>query len=258
VKSVQLSNRFKGIYRENNFDLIRLFAAIQVVVVHVSAHFQLDGWSFLRSFPGVPVFFFVSGLLVSHSFVSSDGIFDYARKRFLRLLPALWLCFLCCLLFVVFVGYLSFDDFWSLEFLLWFSAQVSVFQFYNPEFMRGYGVGVLNGSLWTISVEIQFYVLVYFLFLGLSRLGPKYKTVCLVTLISIFAVFNRIYFDLKSADESLWVKLLGVSFVPWFYMFLFGVLFRLHFSSFHRLLCGKFIPAITVYMILNYFFPGGG
>lgn len=51
-------------YWSNNFDLIRLFAASQVMVGHAVAHMKLPFPVFaeylLNAFPGVPIFFVVS------------------------------------------------------------------------------------------------------------------------------------------------------------------------------------------------------
>ena len=60
------------ISRNNNFDLIRLFAAFQVVFWHGSVHFDITEALFgflsvLYHFPGVPIFFTISGFLISHS-----------------------------------------------------------------------------------------------------------------------------------------------------------------------------------------------
>ena len=56
----------------NNFDLIRLFAATQVAISHISSHLEIaiPGLSFLSYFPGVPIFFFISGYLIYQSFAN--------------------------------------------------------------------------------------------------------------------------------------------------------------------------------------------
>jgi len=56
--------------QRNNFDLIRLFAALQVVVTH-GDRFILN-WGgvlspVLEFIPGVPIFFLISGFLISAS-----------------------------------------------------------------------------------------------------------------------------------------------------------------------------------------------
>ena len=55
--------------RNNNFDLIGLFAALQVAIIHTIAHLDLDiHIPLLEYFPGIPIFFFVSGFLINLSF----------------------------------------------------------------------------------------------------------------------------------------------------------------------------------------------
>ena len=80
-------------WRVNNFDLVRLLAALQVAVVHALMHLKPTG-SFvhiaragLELFPGVPIFFVISGLLISKSYEQSDSIRDYYRNRCLRIFP---------------------------------------------------------------------------------------------------------------------------------------------------------------------------
>lgn len=103
------------------------------------------------------------------------------------------------------------------DFVAWLFAQSTIFQFYNPEFLRGYGLGVLNGSLWTISVEIQFYALTPLIFLLFDRTKPP----VVVAVILLFVLANVLNTQLNGFDTML-EKLAGVSFFPWFYMFLLG------------------------------------
>src|SRR5512143_1999532 len=61
------------LYAINNFDLIRLLAALQVAFHHLIQQLKIEPSGIIFSsifkitslFPGVPVFFFVSGFLIS-------------------------------------------------------------------------------------------------------------------------------------------------------------------------------------------------
>ena len=241
--------------RKNNYDLIRLFAAAQVVLVHAVNHLGVEAHAGLMKivhlFPGVPIFFFISGFLIARSFESNSRLAEYAQNRILRIYPALFTCFFLSILSVWAVGYwatVSVD--WA-DYMSWSVAQLSLAQFYNPDFLRGYGVGALNGALWTITVELQFYVLVPMIY-ALFRLQDgslRRKNIILLLLIGVFLLLNRAYHGIDPQyQEALWKKLLGVSFAPWFYMFLIGVLVQSNFSFFYRLLAGRFAIFLVAYL----------
>ncbi|MFZ1324637.1 MAG: acyltransferase, partial [Candidatus Contendobacter sp.] len=143
--------------RSNNFDLLRLLAATQVLVVHGIDHLYPD-WIFLKYvlsfFPGVPIFFVISGFLISASYERNPNLWQYAQNRILRIFPALWVCLTVSIFFAMVVGRVHFPIDKTIP---WLIAQATFFQFYNPDFLRSFGVGVLNGSLWTITIELQFY-----------------------------------------------------------------------------------------------------
>lgn len=64
-------------FGHNNFDPICLLAALQILVIPGKMHFGFDQTSLLTmalsAFPGVPIFFVISGFLVAASWESSRG-----------------------------------------------------------------------------------------------------------------------------------------------------------------------------------------
>ncbi|HSL04769.1 MAG TPA: acyltransferase, partial [Nitrospiraceae bacterium] len=246
---------------KNNFDLIRLFAAFQVAFVHVFHIMEIETTGIVRFllhmfylFPGVPIFFFISGFLISRSYENNSCSKEFFINRVLRLYPGLIVCVTFSIILVVLSGYLQGRDVKWFELVVLFLAKATFFQFYNPEFMRAFGDGVLNGSLWTITVEIQFYLLIPVLFFIISRRPPQCTTNCALVLLTVlFFTLNRFYAVLPDmVDKSLITKLIGVSFFPWFYIFLLGVLVQRNFEFFHTYLGGRFYLAFPLYLFSAY------
>jgi peptidoglycan/LPS O-acetylase OafA/YrhL len=242
--------------KTNNFDLIRLAAALQVALIHALAGLSIAAatWRPLHAiadwFPGVPIFFFISGFLISKSFEKNSVVREYALNRFLRIYPGLAVCFLVSLASVWFTGYFARTHVTPSEMLLWASAQLSIGQFYNPPFMRDYGIGVLDGSTWTITVELQFYVLVPLLYrlVRWQRLSRQRFNLILTALILVFMIINQGFMHTAAFhSRPFWYKLAGVSFAPWFYMFLIGVLFQRNFDVLKGWLGGRFVFVLAGY-----------
>ena len=244
--------------KSNNFDLIRLFAATQVALLHSVNHlgigFKLSGvTAALGFFPGVPIFFFVSGFLISRSFERNPRVSEFATNRILRIYPALIVCLAVSIFSAAATGYFHTRPVAVRPFIAWLAAQVSVAQFFNPDFLRSYGVGVLNGSLWTISVELQFYVLVPCIYLAMRSClrDRRSSNAILLSLIIVFMLANRLYiWGAQRHGGSLVFELIGVTFVPWFYMFLVGLLFQRNFERLHRGIRGKFLLLLIVYCLV--------
>ncbi len=211
--------------KSNNFDLLRLVAALQVAVVHANSHlgapFSASLEAVLQWFPGVPIFFLVSGFLIYQSFEFTNDLGTFFRNRMLRLYPGLIACVVVSLAAVAATGYFGTVEVPRNQFVLWCLGQTSIVQFYNPAFMRGFGVGVLNGSLWTISVEMQFYLLMPLIFYAVKR-SKNVDRSFLWLVSSLLTVSLACRFLSRGAEDQLAVKLLYVSFVPWFYMFVLG------------------------------------
>lgn len=215
----------------NNFDLIRLLAALQVVVTHGDRFILAWGGVLspaLEFLPGVPVFFLISGFLIAASYERSSTMRSFARKRALRIFPALWACLAGTVLILLLTGYLSSVNAGFGQLLLWLAAQATILQFYNPEIVRHFGAGIVNPALWTIGVEIQFYIAMPFLAAIFHRSRALYLFV--FAAFALISASYSLYLDVNLGDE-LAVKLLGVSFIPWIAMFMVGNLAWFHWKA---------------------------
>lgn len=248
-------------FRPNNFDLIRIFAAMQVIVFHFfhRMHYaEPSALAWLGVFPGVPIFFVTSGYLVSASFERQSGnTFNYFKNRFLRIFPGLWVCVLVTLATVLIFG---FHPAKLLDYL-WLPIQM-MGAIYTPPYLKSFGCGSYNGSLWTIPIELQFYIilpLVYGLIKKL-RLGNKGYLV-LFAMATVFAVLQSIYapFDfLPGQIEPIKIKLLRYTFAPHVYLFLLGVVLQRFQIHKWRLVRGKayvWIPAYAIWAAHTNFGP---
>lgn len=191
----------------NNFDSLRLLAALQVATVHTLIYLNSGPrWLIdaLEVVPGVPVFFVISGYLVSQSFERTSAT-TYFRNRAMRIYPALWGCLAISLILALAQGVRPDWHLWP-----WLIAQLTFVQFYNPDFLRGFGTGVLNGSLWTIPVELQFYLLLPLLY------RVRWSALMAVSIASYF-IFTEFPH-----------KLIGVTLIPYLYLFLLGIYLQQH------------------------------
>jgi peptidoglycan/LPS O-acetylase OafA/YrhL len=218
----------------NNFDLIRLLAACQVVVVHTSFAFlprQSLAVEFLSQAPGVPVFFFISGFLISAAWERNPDPRAFALNRILRIAPA----YLAVSVFSL-IAILAFADLPLAQdapkLALWFGAQLTLLCDWNPQFLRGYGDGVANGSLWTIPIEVCFYAATPFLcgLLGKSRKGIGLLVVLAAA--SFLLAYSDAWLMHHIHSWKLISKFVALTPFPWFGMFICG------------LLAQRFLPAL--------------
>ena len=250
-----------AINRKNCFDYVRLYGAFQVLISHGQAHLNLNIPSIIAnifSYDGVSIFFAISGFLVTISWINSNfNLKTYLIARSLRIFPALWTSAIISFFLIIFLGKFKFA--FSLKGILWLFSQASPFTFWNPNELRDFGVGVINGSLWTIPVELQFYIFVPLLislyFLLKRRFSGFISSLSLV-FIAALSVLIKIYIppvpagDGTAAREgSILVKLLYVSFAPHICTFIMGMLLALIVGVFGQKVCARFFIFIGLIMI---------
>src|SRR5271163_3959677 len=156
-----------SVARRNNFDALRLLAAVSVIFSHsfliaegTQKHewlIRLTGNQSICGLTGVFVFFAISGFLVTQSFEETGDPLRFLAKRALRIFPGLFVAaLLSAFVLAPFVTTLEPGAYFS-----------------RPEPYR-YVIGntrvglEINGSMWTLRVEFMMYLMV--LGLGVTRL----------------------------------------------------------------------------------------
>lgn len=230
------------ISRDNNFDILRLIAAIEVAVGHIFIHLGIGSDRFVHPFPGVLVFFVISGFLISSSIDNSKSFLPYLRNRLLRIVPALWISFVLVVFVLMCFGFINIYVIRKASFWIWCVGQITIFQFFTPDFFRDFGVGCPNGSLWTIPVEFLFYILLPLIIYSFK----KYKNIILLVLFIISALFN---FYLSRLDASdIVVKLFKVSVFNWLYVFLIGSIAYYNWNKLRLYIEGKAVIYMLIYV----------
>ena len=232
--------------------LLKLLAAIQVLYVHLVTHYNLEQWKWgnvcvveklLSPFLGVPIFFALSGYFIwkslSHRKIS---ISEYAYRRFIRIYPELWIVVAISVVLILVFYYRSIS---LVPFIAWIFTQSTVMQFWTPSCLRGYGVGCPNGALWTITVFVQFYVLIFLLHHLLHRKSKnKWGGVLLI------AVFlNIIPGLLKNSIPIIVYKLYQQTVFPYLSIFLFAAFIAEYEDEFKKVLNDARI-GIALYIVL--------
>jgi peptidoglycan/LPS O-acetylase OafA/YrhL len=250
-------------HRQNNFDLIRLLAAAQVVLAHAIGHTgllaKLPGWAkpvfdALLLLPGVPVFFVISGYLITASYERDPSdLKGYFRRRGLRIFPAMWVCLAVTLVALAAFGFLGTDFLFSKSFAAWLAGQLTFLQFYNPGHFREFGIGVANGALWTITVELQFYAFVPVFHWLACRCGKTAP--CLTKLLFTLSFAAYCLMDHKVngpggfTGAPVAYKLLHVTLAPHLWMFLLGVLLHRYSGKWRDWIEGRFAWHFAAYVL---------
>ena len=167
-------------HRTNNFDILRLYFAATVVLAHCFALSQEPHLSWIpflvNSRIAVESFFAMSGYLIIGSYERSPSFRSYIQKRGLRILPAYWAAFLFSLTLGSILSTFSFLRF-ATSFDTWryIFADLTFANFMHPSlpglFEHNPDGPAVNGALWTIKIELMFYLAVPVISVLCKRFG---------------------------------------------------------------------------------------
>lgn len=181
-------------FRQNNFDFLRFFFAFIVVVGHLIELSKVPSIQFLQpyfnAYVSVTGFFCISGFLITRSYLNTSSLRRFFTKRAGRLLPAYIFVVLACALLLQFLSVLPAKDYFSNpQFFKYLFANLSFLNFIEPclpgIFIReGYHCAV-NGALWTLKIEVSFYLFVPIFLYYVEKTKRKLPVLLIVYLLAI-------------------------------------------------------------------------
>lgn len=164
--------------RQNNFDLLRFIFSFVVFLVHayvLSGEENLEALSnVLSSDIAVKSFFVVSGFLIFMSYENSRNASSYFNKRIRRIYPAYFFIVVTCAVLGAAFSMLSWREYCSMAVLKYLVSNLVFLNFIKPDLpglFAGNRFQAVNGALWTLKIEVMFYLLVPLAVCAFRRVG---------------------------------------------------------------------------------------
>ncbi|PTT15955.1 acyltransferase [Flavobacterium sp. HMWF030] len=189
---------------KNCFDFLRFFFAANVLLAHLSELSQNNELHFLSQISnaviGIKGFFVISGFLVAKSYVNTLSIKDYFVKRAKRILPA----YVVVILFSVFIlsffsteklsGYFANID--TYKYVVWNLLFLNFIHPCLPGLFESNLLCAVNGALWTLKIEIGFYLVLPLIFYGIKKTKKASLILVILYILSIsYWVFMDSYLN---------------------------------------------------------------
>ena len=198
--------------KTNNFDFLRLLFALIVAIVHCAelskAGFLSGIVKYLSSGVAVDAFFIISGFLIFMSYESSKSLSSYANKRLRRIFPGYVAVIIICAILLYAISSKSFFEYANAELLKYIFFNALTLNFIQPTLPGVFGdnqIQVINGALWTIKIEVMFYIAVPFIAFIASK-SNKVVSLSVIYILSIVYSFTMLWLYSDSSEE-IYVKL---------------------------------------------------
>lgn len=247
--------------KNNCFTLLKYVFAFYIVFHHflvITSHVDYIN-------PGIFVngFFIISGFLIFNSYIHSNELKLYAQKRIKRIYPPYFITILFCVILGLTITSLDYKIY-IFSPLTWkyITSNLLFLNFVQPTLpgvFENNELPYMDASLWTLKVEILFYVtvpIVYYLFryikvntiiLGVSLFSMIYYIITNI----LFNVTNNIIF------YSLSHQIFGM--LSYFYIPVLILLNQQKFKKYHKLLLIIsviiFVLSYTVFPVFTYLEP---
>lgn len=245
--------------KENCFDILRYYGALSIMLLHFSGHMMIEmgneaytlplHWMrvVVSYYPGLIILFVISGFFGAYSMDRSSSVRMFLKKKFMRIYPELWTCMLVMLLSTFLI--LGKSAFGGSTFL-WIIVQGLGISF-TPGILKTYGTGSFNGTLWTIFVQIQFFLIISLGWKYIKGKISKRMWILIIFPATVFMNLLAVCFNGKLPLLDLAIERSVFPYLLWFSIGVFGYLYK---DELTQVLRRAFIPMILVYAVGMFFY----
>lgn len=233
------------------FTSIRMILCIIIIYEHAVLLGDIDFFKLNIRNIAVDLFFCISGYWVTISLINSTNLTEYCRKRMKKILPPYFLVILLCFIFGahftnVGEGYWKNVDTWK-----YLASNIVFLNFIQPTlpglFMDNPTGAEINGALWTMKVEVGFYIFLPLIMFALSKIKSEFKRgLFLISLYIVSFLYEAffVYFKPQGIIASL-----GHQFPAYMRFFVAGIIFVLYHDWFKKREKVLIIPAILMVIL---------
>jgi len=256
-------------FNKNNLDLLRLILAVYVFLFHISALTNIATFTvfglYLSPHFAVRSFFVISGLLIYRSYTRSSSVASYFDKRFRRIYPAYFSVIVISAIALFPLSSLPFLKYFGLDFCRYVGANLLFLNFLAPSLPGLFttaNISSVNGALWTLKIEVAFYLFVPLMHFLSLRLGTK-KVIGTIFIFSYAWKFGFAFLgaiarssDIHPIDQRNMFEKLEVQFPAQLVYFCAGILLLLFFDKLRQHF--RSISCISACLFLiDHWFMGG-
>jgi peptidoglycan/LPS O-acetylase OafA/YrhL len=251
-------------FDKNNIDFFRLILASIVACFHICVLAEIAAFSpYIKYFSAdfaVKAFYVISGMLVYRSYTRSSSVRSYFEKRARRIYPAYFTVIVVAALSLSMLSTVPLSRYFGLGFWKYLAANLVFLNHLAPSLpgvFQSNSETAVDGALWTLKIEVLFYLFVPVLHFLIRKLGPK------ISLIGLYLFSCTWRYSLEYlADKH--VRIAGIPIYSKLYeqfpgqliYFIAGVLLLIYFDQLKSKMAWVALATICLYA-LDHFVTAG-
>ena len=247
-------NKNLVIPRKNGVNFIRYVFAYALIIFHYNILSGHDVFWLLQGGYRIKAFFILTGFLTFYSYFKHPGAKEFAKRRFKRLVPSYVFTVLLCFFGCSLLSEYSFTEYFtSSQSYRYLVANLTFLNFLGPDlpgvFTHNESQAV-NGSLWTMKIDIMFYVTVPFLYY-LFRKYPKRWVLAGIFLITV--IYNEVFEYLYQHSGSSLYLMLKRQIGGQYIYFLAGMCIYFYYQQVHSQVKWLLPVSVVVFLVGSYY-----